>query len=56
MAARPDSSARVLRIGLFVVIKDFRLLADPPNPGNPLDVDENLGTLNGGDLVVVKGE
>jgi hypothetical protein len=49
-------SALAFLIGLFGAIKDFRSPANAPNPGNPLDVDENLGTLNGGDLVVVKGE
>ena len=49
-------SAIAFLIGLFGGIKDFRSPESAPNPGNPLDVNENLGTLTNGDLVVVKGE
>jgi hypothetical protein len=43
-------------IGLFGGIRNFRSPSEAVNPGNPLDVNPNLGTLSGGDLVVVKGE
>jgi hypothetical protein len=49
-------SLLALLIGLLGGIRDFRSPANAPNPGNPLDVNENLGTLSGGDLVVIKGE
>lgn len=49
-------SALALLIGLLGGLNDFRSPANAPNPGNPLDVNHNLGTLSGGDLVVVKGE
>lgn len=45
-----------LLIGLFGGITHFRPPNAVPDPGNPLDVNPNLGTLSRGDLVVVKGE
>jgi hypothetical protein len=46
----------VLLMALFVGLVDFRAPNQAMNPGNPLDVNVNLGTLTPGDLVVVKGE
>lgn len=45
-----------LLIGLIGGLRDFRPPNQVPSPGNPLDVNPNLGTLSRGDLVVVKGE
>lgn len=40
----------------FLGLRHFQPPSEAPDPGNPLDVNPNLGTLSGGDLVVVKGE
>ena len=49
-------SLLALAFGFLGGIRDFRSPSEAADPGNPLDVNENLGTLSGGDLVVVKGE
>jgi hypothetical protein len=49
-------SLLAILIGLFGGIMDFRSPSHASDPGNPLDVNEELGTLTRDDLVVVKGE
>jgi hypothetical protein len=49
----------VIILWLLAVISVFAgttALFDPLNPGDPQDVDPNLGTLKNGDLVVLKGD
>jgi hypothetical protein len=40
----------------FSVFAGTTALLDPLNPGDPEDIDPNLGTLKKGDLVVIKGD
>ena len=49
-------SSLALVIGLIGGYFHFRSPSNASDPGNPLDVNTNLGTLTPGDLVVVKGE
>jgi len=49
-------SLLAILLGILGGIRDFRSPNQATNPGNPLDVNPNLGTLSGGDLIVVKGE
>lgn len=43
-------------LGFIGGYNNFRSPSNASSPGNPLDVNPNLGSLSGGDLVVVKGE
>lgn len=43
-------------IAIVGAILHFRSPSHASDPGNPLDVNPNLGSLSGGDLVVIKGE
>lgn len=43
-------------IAILGGLDSFRSPSAAADPGNPLDVNPNLGPLNNGDLVVVKGE